>query len=186
MEIHGKNYVHHDLHSGNIFSHDNRQSQIGDLGLCQQLKEKDGTNEIFGVIPYLAPEVLSGEPYTKESDIYSFSMIMWEHTTGKKPFYNRSHNHRLMLDILEGKRPEITKDTPEFYADLMKRCWDPKPENRPTAKEIRRCLRKYYDLEFWSEERESVELAESKRQEIIKSEKYLVDEKNHKNHPESF
>ena len=41
-----------------------------------------------------------------------------------------------MLDILEGKRPEITKDTPEFYADLMKKCWNSNPENRPTAKEI--------------------------------------------------
>src|SRR5439155_297886 len=29
-------------------------------------------------------------------------------------------------------------------------------------------------------------LAESKRQEIIKSKNYLIDEKNHKNHPESF
>src|SRR3954469_16235721 len=92
MGIHEKNYIHRDLHSGNILSH-YRSSQIGDLGLCQQLKEKDDTNEIFGVIPYLAPEVLSGKPYTKESDIYSFGMIMWEHTTGKKPFYDRSHNH---------------------------------------------------------------------------------------------
>ena len=172
------------MHSGNIFSHNVYVSEIGDLGLCQQLKEKDGTNEIFGVIPYLAPEVLSGKPYTKESDIYSFSMIMWEHTTGKKPFYNRSHNHCLILDILEGKRPEITKDTPEFYADLMKKCWDPKPENRPTAEEIEECFEKYKYPS--SEEKEIIELAESKRQKIIKSEKYLIDEKNHKNHPESF
>jgi len=76
----------------------------------------------------LAPEVLSGKSYTKESDIYSFGMIMWEHTKGKKPFYNRSHDHHLMLDILEGKRPEITEDTPEFYADLMKKCWNPNPK----------------------------------------------------------
>ena len=76
------------------------------MGPCQQLKDKD---EVFGVIPYLAPEVLSGKPYTKKSDIYSFGMIMWEYTTGKKPFYNRSYNHNLMLDILERrKRPENT------------------------------------------------------------------------------
>ena len=31
-----------------------------------------------------------------------------------------------------------------------------------------------------------IELAETKRQEIIKSEKYLIEEKNHKNHPKSF
>ena len=33
-------------------------------------------------------------------------------------------------------KEEITEDTPELYADLMKRCWDSNPENRPDAKEI--------------------------------------------------
>ena len=86
MEIHKKNYIHRDLHSGNILSYSCHDNEIGDLGLCQSLNEKDDPNKIFGVIPYLAPEVLSKKPYTKESDIYSFGMIMWEHTTGKKPF----------------------------------------------------------------------------------------------------
>src|SRR5437016_4007127 len=133
-------------------------------------------------MPYLAPEVLSGKPYTQESDIYSLGMIMWEHTSGKKPFHDRSHNHGLVIDILEGKRPEITEDTPEFYADLMKKCWDADSENRPTAEEIWKCLWKYY-YPISEECRKIVKLAESKRQEIIKSEKYLIDEKNH---PESF
>ena len=75
------------MHSGNIFSRRINDSQIGDLGLCQQVVDKkDNPNKIFGVIPYLAPEVLSRKPYTKESDIYSFGMIMWEHTTGKNLF----------------------------------------------------------------------------------------------------
>src|SRR6266511_2533926 len=96
MEIHRHNYIHHDLHSGNIFSYDIDDNIIGDLGLSQQaINKKDNPNKIYGVVPYLAPEVLLKKPYTKESDIYSFGMIMWEHTTGKKTFYNRSHNHIL-------------------------------------------------------------------------------------------
>src|SRR5437016_8756522 len=167
MKIHEKDYIHHDLHSGNVLIDSFGGSEIGDLGLCQQLKEKDDTNETFGVIPYLAPEVLLGKPYTKESDVHSFGMIMWEHTTGKKPFYDRSHDHYLMLDILEGKRPEITKDTPESYADLMKKCWDPNPENRPDAGEIWQCLRGYSYSYVGEEEQGILELAETKRQEII-------------------
>src|SRR5947208_17044406 len=123
MKIHGKNYIH-------------SWSQIGDLGLCQQVVDKkDNLNKIFGVIPYLAPEVLSYKPYTKESDIYSFGMLMWEYTTGKKPFYNVPHDHHLICDIINRLRPEITDDTPKFYADLMNRCWDPDPRRRTTAKE---------------------------------------------------
>src|SRR6266511_606526 len=179
MMIHEENYIHHDLHSGNIFSDNIWGSVIGDLGLCHQVVDKKD-NPVLGVIPYLAPEVLSKKPYTKKSDIYSFGMIMWEFTTGKKPFHDRPHNHCLILDILKGERPQITDDTPEFYAKLMKRCWDHNPENRPTAREIRDCFYGY------NNKNKIIELAETKRQEIIKSDKFLSDTKNYKHHPESF
>src|SRR5947209_4065990 len=187
MEINEKNYIHHDLHSGNIFSYYTHYNVIGDLGLCQQVVDKkNNLNKIFGVIPYLAPEVLSKKPYTKESDIYSFGMIMWEFTTGKKPFHDRPHDHYLMLDILKGERPQITDDTPKFYTELMKKCWDHNPENRPTALEIYDCLCEYIWSDKTEEKEEIIELAEAKRQEIIKSDKFMSDTKNYKHHPESF
>ena len=113
-------------------------------------------------------------------------MIMWEFTTGKKPFHDRPHNPCLILDILKGERPQITYyDTPKFYAELMKRCWDHNPKNRPTAEEIYKCLHEYC-YGGPQEKKEIIGLAETKRQEIIKSEKYLLDKKNYKHHPESF
>src|SRR5438128_5928254 len=104
-------------------------------------------------------------------------MIMWEYTTGKKPFHDRPHDHRLILDILKGERPQITEDTPKPYAELMKRCWDHNPENRPTAEEIYSFFRGYYKS---VEKQEIVQLAEVKRQEIIKSDRFLTDTKNYK------
>jgi len=187
--LHEKNYIHHDLHSGNIFLYDIKESFIGDLGLCQQIVDKkDNPHKIFGVIPYLAPEVLSKKPYTKESDVYSFGMIMWEFTTGKKPFHDRPHDHYLMLDILNGIRPQVTDDTPEFYAELMKKCWDHSPENRPTASEIYACLWEYHSgrISITEEKKEIISSAEAKRQKIIKSDKFLLDTKNYKHHPGSF
>src|SRR5205807_3989838 len=142
--------------------------------------KKDDPNKIYGVIPYLAPEVLTKKPYTKESDIYSFGMIMWEFATGKKPFHGREHNHILISEILKGKRPQITDDTPEFYAELMKRCWDHDPENRPTAGEVEDCLREYIWFDVTKEKEDIIESAEAKRQEIIKSDKFLSDTKNRK------
>lgn len=157
--------------------------------MCQQqiVDKKVNSNKIFGVVSYLAPEVLSKKSYTKESDIYSLGMIMWEFTTGKKPFHDRPYDQYLMLDILSGERPQITDDTPEFYVELMKRCWDHNPENRPTAEEIFDCLWGYYGFSYPTEEKkEIIELAEAKRQEIIKSEKFSSGEKNYKHHPGSF
>ena len=116
--------------------------------MCQQVVDKkDNPNKIHGVIPYLAPEVLSKKPYTKESDIYSFGMIMWEFTTGKKPFHDRPHDQYLVLDILKGERPQITDDTHEFYAELMKRCWNHNSENRLTADEIYDCFWEHHNYE---------------------------------------
>jgi len=59
------------LHSGNIFSYDHYSNRIGDLGLCQRIvDEKDNPNKIYGVIPYVAPEILSKKgPYTSIVDI---------------------------------------------------------------------------------------------------------------------
>jgi len=155
--------------------------------LCQQVVDKKvNPNKIFGVIPYVAPEVLSKKPYTKKSDIYSFGMIMWEFTTGKKPFHDRPHNHCLTLDILRGERPQTTDDSPEFYAKLMRRCWDHNPENRPTAREVRNSLHEYNRYNITEEKKRIIGLAETKRQEIIKSDKFLLDKENYKHHPESF
>src|SRR5437773_12455792 len=102
-------------------------------------------------------------------------MIMWEFTTGKKPFHDRPHNHCLIMDILKGKRPQITDDTPEFYAELMKKCWDHNPENRPTAEEIKDCFWEYHQDNITKEKKKIIDSAEDKRQEIIKSEKFLLD-----------
>ncbi|RIA84973.1 hypothetical protein C1645_782933, partial [Glomus cerebriforme] len=64
-------------------------------------------------------------------------MIMWELTTGCKPFANVEHDIHLIYNILNGERPKITEDTPKCYADLMKSCWDDDPKKRPSITEIR-------------------------------------------------
>src|SRR5688572_27655597 len=122
----------------------NYRWQIGDLGLSQPANNTSSNDEIYGVIPYVAPEVFNGAKFSKESDIYSIGMILWEFTTGCKPFANIEHDHKLIYDIVDGKRPEITMDTPECYANLMKNCWDPDPSKRPCIKEIRRTIGSWY------------------------------------------
>jgi hypothetical protein len=63
-------------------------------------------------------------------------MIMWELTTGCKPFANIEHDTNFIYEIVDGKRPEITDDTPEDFANLMKKCWNSDPKKRPLAKKI--------------------------------------------------
>ncbi|PKC59872.1 kinase-like protein, partial [Rhizophagus irregularis] len=134
--IHESNLTHGDFHDGNILiSDDYGELFIIDLGLCKPVDDDKKDNEVYGVLPYMAPEILRYTPYTPASDIYSFSMIMWEFTSGIPPFNNRTYDHHLILDICEGERPQIMRDAPECYVNLMKKCWDSNPSNRPTITE---------------------------------------------------
>src|SRR5204862_2687426 len=58
--MHKKDIVHKDLHSGNILIgniNESIESFIGDLGLSKSALE-DNDNETYGIIPYVAPEIL--------------------------------------------------------------------------------------------------------------------------------
>ncbi|GBC38204.2 kinase-like domain-containing protein [Rhizophagus irregularis DAOM 181602=DAOM 197198] len=84
-----------------------------------------------------APEVLKGKPYTQAADIYSFGMIMYFIMTAKQPFADCAHDSILAVKICSGIRPGINElEAPKCYIDLMKRCWDSNPDNRPNAIEI--------------------------------------------------
>ncbi|KAG9302856.1 hypothetical protein G9A89_009633, partial [Geosiphon pyriformis] len=144
-DIHSSGMVHRDLHSGNILQYYVDRVNIGDLGLCQltnnEITTEKATEEkkgIFGVIPYIPPEVLRGEKFTMAGDIYSFSMLLWELATAKPPFYDRPHDNALIFNIVfKGIRPEITFPfIPPCIAEIIEKCWDANPENRPNAKEI--------------------------------------------------
>ncbi|UZN98950.1 uncharacterized protein OCT59_000233 [Rhizophagus irregularis] len=152
--IHYNNLIHRDIHSGNILSLYDPSFQhwlIGDLGLSQPANNTLPNDEIYGVIPYIAPEILTKScVFSKESDIYSFGMIIWELTTGCKPFANVEHDINLIYEIIDGKRPEITNDTPECLANLMEKCWDADPSKRPTSGEILNSVEEWYYLNEWN------------------------------------
>jgi serine/threonine protein kinase len=141
-EIHKKKMVHHDFHTGNILFNTSSMEEyvnrtyISDMGFCRKV-DNDNQNNIYGVMPYVAPEVLRGNSYTQAADIYSFGMIMYFVATGRQPLDNCAHDHILALDICKGIRPEINElEAPKSYVNLMKECWDSNPNNRPNITEL--------------------------------------------------
>src|SRR5205823_14658670 len=116
-QIHEQGLIHRDLHGGNIlnnkglqdpffgdsivqlttmFKRDNFDgTRISDLGLCQPIDQKGKDSETYGVLSYVAPEVLGGEGYTLASDMYSFGSLMYEVGTGCPPFSDQPHNAEL-------------------------------------------------------------------------------------------
>src|SRR5438045_3971629 len=124
VRIHQKQMVHRDFHTGNIlFIHYNKHPKpyISDMGLCRKVDDDKDETKTYEVMPYVAPEVLRGKPYTQAADIYSFGMIMYFTATEKQPFADRAHDEILALQICNGIRPEINElEAPKCYIDLMK------------------------------------------------------------------
>jgi serine/threonine protein kinase len=146
-KIYTQNLTHCDFHDGNILNH-GKNAYISDLGLCQPVKSFLKQHDIYGVIPFMAPEILRGKSYTSASDIYSFSIIMWEFTSGVPPFNDRAHDIQLSLSICKGERPEIIENAPQCYVDLMKMCWNEDPLKRPSSEEVLDIINKWIALTY--------------------------------------
>ncbi|RHZ86173.1 hypothetical protein Glove_54g21 [Diversispora epigaea] len=148
MDIHKLDIVHQDFHPGNILSYDfNADLQISDFGLSKLIGTNPNNPEkknIFGVLPYIAPEVLSGdEEYTKAADVYSYGIIAYEIITGFPPYPDIPHDKDLAMKVCNGLRPKIPFHTPKLITRTIMRCWDARVTNRPTFNELSDELRKY-------------------------------------------
>ncbi|RHZ76353.1 hypothetical protein Glove_198g119 [Diversispora epigaea] len=137
------------FHPGNILSSDFKDSlEISDFGLSKLIGTNPNSYEkknIFGVLPYIAPEVLSGdEEYSKAADVYSYGIIAYEIVTGFPPYPDIPHDNNLALKICNGLRPKIPFHTPKLITRMIMRCWDARVTHRPTFKELTKELNKYY------------------------------------------
>ncbi|RGB42749.1 kinase-like domain-containing protein [Rhizophagus diaphanus] len=54
----------------------------------------------------------------------------------RRPFWDRSHDTDLIIEIFDGLRPPIITNAPDGYIKLMKKCWHSDPTKRPTAKSL--------------------------------------------------
>ncbi|RHZ79209.1 hypothetical protein Glove_151g68 [Diversispora epigaea] len=129
MRIHELDIVHQDFHPGNILSSNFKDFiRISDFGLSKLIGANPNNPEkknIFGVLPYIDPEVLSGEKeYTKAADVYSFGIVVYEIVTGFPPYPDIPHDNDLALKICNGLRPKIPFHTPKLITRMIMRCWD--------------------------------------------------------------
>ncbi|RGB39914.1 kinase-like domain-containing protein [Rhizophagus diaphanus] len=141
--IHNKGLVHCNLHCGNILNSYNNFTLISGLGLWRPANlqpSQDEYKKIYGVLPYVAPEVLREGEYIQKSDIYAFGIIAYEVCTGLPPYYDIAHDKILAIRICQGLRPKSSYKIPQLILDIIKQCWDADPSKRPNAGEFRELL----------------------------------------------
>ena len=92
---HHAQLVHRDFKPANVFLNNEggkTRAVVTDFGLARaepglaQESMRTETGELRGTFSYMAPEVLAGNRATAASDIYSFGLVLYEMTTGVRPF----------------------------------------------------------------------------------------------------
>ncbi|RIB26445.1 kinase-like domain-containing protein [Gigaspora rosea] len=122
--IHSHDLIHRDLHSGNILLNSLKSAYIADLGLpiSANIMSKTKSDGSFGILSYIAPEVLINQRYSKASEIYSFGIIMWEILYGKAVSYDQklAMSQLCFLICYHDLKPAVNKDAPQSYVNLMR------------------------------------------------------------------
>jgi serine/threonine protein kinase len=148
-DIHRVGLIHGDFHSGNILISAGGKALISDLGLSIKLNSTSTypvTTEIYGVIPYVAPELIRHKTgYSQAADVYSFGIVLWEICSGLKPYNDRAFDMFLLLDVCHrGERPKIHSGIPKFFISLIKSCWDEDYLKRPSMELVLKFVRNLY------------------------------------------
>ncbi|KAL8140067.1 hypothetical protein V2J09_006088 [Rumex salicifolius] len=139
--LHSKKIVHRDVKTENMLLDSQRNLKIADFGVArvEAQNPKDMTGET-GTLGYMAPEVLDGKPYNHKCDVYSFGICLWEIYCCDMPYADLSFAEVSSAVVQQNLRPHIPKCCPQSLANIMKRCWDGKPEKRPDMDEVVRLL----------------------------------------------
>ena len=81
-------------------------------------------------MPYIDPKSFNNQSnindqsknykFNKKSDVYSVGVLMWQISSGHRPFNGIDYDMRLVLGITNGKRENIIDGTPVEYSTLYK------------------------------------------------------------------
>lgn len=109
-----KNVTHRDLKLENIMVDRFNNIRLIDFGFSTP---KLIMTTLCGSIPYCAPEILKGQAYTKEADIWCMGIILYSLVTDKLPFY--SANMKKMINTICEQEPDYSLIKNQDLKDLL-------------------------------------------------------------------
>jgi eukaryotic-like serine/threonine-protein kinase len=140
--------VHRDVTPSNVIVSFDGVAKILDFGIAKA-SAKQGRTEvgvIKGKIPYMSPEQVQGEPLDGRSDLFSLGAVLYELTTGQKPFEG-SNAAELSLKIAhdDPTPPEMLADGyPEGLSEIVRRALAKRKQGRfATGREMQEAIEEF-------------------------------------------
>ena len=134
--LHYKKIIHRDIKPANIFMNSLNQIKLGDFGISKNLKTYGFASSFVGSTYYMAPEIVDGENYSFEADIWALGVTFYELMNLKKPF--RANYPAIYLEIKTKEVEEINNIYSKEFKDLIYQMLNKEPNKRPKANDILR------------------------------------------------
>ena len=150
--LHKNDFIHRDIKPENILIFDNGICKLCDFGCCVELNGKQRST-FCGTTEYMSPEIVNKKQYSKEIDIWSLGILLYEMIHGYSPFKPNKENFNAKEVIDKIKLDDInfniiiSKECKELICHLL----DKDAKNRYKIEDIFKSnfFKKYERMNFY-------------------------------------
>ena len=143
---HAIGIVHRDVRPENVlWDEENDKALLVDFGISALFASSDAkltvlneTESLYGDPKYLSPEQIRDDDITVQADIYALGVMAYELLTGQGP-YDALTDAELLEAHLHAEPKDLAKIQGEVEANIanvLRRCLDKDPKQRPAASDI--------------------------------------------------
>uniref|UniRef100_A0A8C6Q5G8 Mitogen-activated protein kinase kinase kinase n=1 Tax=Nothobranchius furzeri TaxID=105023 RepID=A0A8C6Q5G8_NOTFU len=134
--LHLHKIIHRDLKSPNMLITHDDMVKISDFGTSKELSDKSTKMSFAGTVAWMAPEVIRNEPVSEKVDIWSFGVVLWEMLTGEIPYKDVDSSAIIWGVGNNSLQLPVPESCPDGFKVLLRQCWNCKPRNRPSFRQI--------------------------------------------------
>lgn len=137
-----RNFIHRDLAARNCLVGEDYLVKVADFGLARLMGDDTYTARAGAKFPikWTAPEGLAYNRFTTKSDVWAFGVLLWEIATYGMAPYPGIELSEVYHKLENGYRMQCPDGCPNPIYDLMKKCWNWEPSQRPTFEYLHKTL----------------------------------------------